>query len=557
MATATLTSLLVDILLNPGVPTTFGTGNAPASETSIHLEGTSAGATGHAGALGPVSPTTINGFCGAYSTVTSFSGASRHLHIYLRVLYPIRNKSVGGVCLYLGDATNQGLWYATGLDQGYSGDYFHYVLNIDATDGPNSNLNSGTEPSMTALVRIGVGGNISATKGEDFTTNHFFDAIRRTDANGNNGIRILGGTTGDRLVLADIAVGDATLKTGILRDQAGAIFCDGELHFGNAASTMYFEESLNTVIFSNLPVSSTYYGIYLNDGTTGITSLTTTDFTWKGVSRAIPFVFDASAITTGDELVSLRTTYLFASTITFSAFCSSSNDSFIECVTIVPSGIALINSTFSNCDVATLTAINDAITGGTTNSHNTLINVPFITTNSLSKISGHSFDNTGGVGHAIEITTIGTYTFSANFFTGYGADASSSAAIYNNSGGLVTINITNGGDTPTIRNGTLASTTLNNSVTLTITVLDSSGSPINLAQTAIYLSADDTQVMNVDTNASGIATISRNYVSDESIYIRVRKSSTGTRYLNSSSTGTITVAGLNVTVTLREDNIVT
>lgn len=86
------------------------------------------------------------------------------------------------------------------------------------------------------------------------------------------------------------------------------------------------------------------------------------------------------------------------------------------------------------------------------------------------KLSNNSFKS-GGAGHAIEITTPGTYTFLANAFTGFGADATTNAAVYNNSGGVVTLNVTNGGVVPTVRNGTGASTTVNAPKTLTITNL--------------------------------------------------------------------------------------
>lgn len=76
------------------------------------------------------------------------------------------------------------------------------------------------------------------------------------------------------------------------------------------------------------------------------------------------------------------------------------------------------------------------------------------------KISDCSFTATSSGQHAIVITQPGTYTFSGNTFTGYGANGTTSAAIYNNSGGAVTINIAGGGDVPTVRNGTGASTTV-------------------------------------------------------------------------------------------------
>lgn len=95
-----------------------------------------------------------------------------------------------------------------------------------------------------------------------------------------------------------------------------------------------------------------------------------------------------------------------------------------------------------------------------------------ITANDPSKLSGCSFTS-AGTGHAIEITTPGTYSFVGNIFSGYaGTDGTTgNEAVYNNSGGAVILNISGGGGTPSIRNGAGASTTINNNAVLTISGL--------------------------------------------------------------------------------------
>lgn len=110
------------------------------------------------------------------------------------------------------------------------------------------------------------------------------------------------------------------------------------------------------------------------------------------------------------------------------------------------------------------------------------------------RISGCTFTS-GGTGHALEITTPGTYTFSANQFSGYGAGGTTNAAIYNNSGGAVTLNISGGGATPTVRNGAGASTTVNNTVNLTLSGLQT-GSDI-----VILDAGTETERANVNANA--------------------------------------------------------
>ena len=78
-----------------------------------------------------------------------------------------------------------------------------------------------------------------------------------------------------------------------------------------------------------------------------------------------------------------------------------------------------------------------------------------------------------GAGHAVVFTTPGTHSVIGitgwNAAGGYGAAGSNAAGIYNNSGGLITLNLSGGSATPTVRNGTGASTVVNNNVNVTFT----------------------------------------------------------------------------------------
>ncbi|MDO8629392.1 MAG: hypothetical protein Q7R41_02770, partial [Phycisphaerales bacterium] len=92
------------------------------------------------------------------------------------------------------------------------------------------------------------------------------------------------------------------------------------------------------------------------------------------------------------------------------------------------------------------------------------------------KLDGTTFTS-GGTGHAIEFgtNTPGDPTeliLTSVTFSGYGADGTTDAAIYNNSGKHLIINIA-GGTSPTVRNGSGATTTIvAGSVSTTITVKD-------------------------------------------------------------------------------------
>jgi hypothetical protein len=93
------------------------------------------------------------------------------------------------------------------------------------------------------------------------------------------------------------------------------------------------------------------------------------------------------------------------------------------------------------------------------------------------------------------------------------------------------------------------------SVPIAITVKDAETNPVDLAQTSVFLTSDDTEVLNTDTNASGIASGSFPGSTPAGCYVRVRKSSDGdTKYIPFSTTATIASStGLDLQVTLLED----
>jgi hypothetical protein len=140
--------------------------------------------------------------------------------------------------------------------------------------------------------------------------------------------------------------------------------------------------------------------------------------------------------------------------------------------------------------------------------------------NNPSLLSYNTFVSSG-TKHAIEITTPGSYVFSGNSFDGYATSngTTGNEAIYNNSGGAVTLTITNGGDTPTIRNGAGATTTVNNNKVLTLTGIIS-GSDI-----VILTAGTSTELVNIDQNAG--ATYQYSYAYAANTYVDVGLFKTG------------------------------
>jgi hypothetical protein len=110
---------------------------------------------------------------------------------------------------------------------------------------------------------------------------------------------------------------------------------------------------------------------------------------------------------------------------------------------------------------------------------------------------------------------------------------------------------------PTVRNGPGASTVMNTPVTLTVTVKDESGATIQNAQTAIIRISDGEVFMNEDTDVDGIAEVNVNLGAGTDVSVRVRKGSTADdpKYFPVNSPQTSTSTGLDITITLSEDEI--
>lgn len=121
-------------------------------------------------------------------------------------------------------------------------------------------------------------------------------------------------------------------------------------------------------------------------------------------------------------------------------------------------------------------------------------------------------------------------------------------------GDTVTINILEGGDTPTIDNVNGSTVTINNAVNLNVTVRDTAGVAVQNARVGIFRDDDNTQLMNELTDIAGLATESFNFVSNTAVSVRVRKGSGGgTDYTPVNSPQTITSSGLDLTITVIED----
>lgn len=153
--------------------------------------------------------------------------------------------------------------------------------------------------------------------------------------------------------------------------------------------------------------------------------------------------------------------------ITFTSACAT-NGATLECVLLTQATSEIENSTIITLAPTSIATLQDPTFGSTTGLHD----CDFVQ---------------GGLGHAIEIDTAGSYDFNNLTFTGYGADTTDSAAIDVTAGtGTVTLNII-GGTTPTYKTAGATVTIVANPVTLQVEVLElGTGTPVDTARVMVW-----------------------------------------------------------------------
>lgn len=166
-----------------------------------------------------------------------------------------------------------------------------------------------------------------------------------------------------------------------------------------------------------------------------------------------------------------------------------------------------------------------------------------VTTPAPEKISNCSFVQGGSGGHAIEVTQPGTFAFVGNTFAGYGLDGTTDAAIYNNSGGHVVLNVSGGGDAPTVRNGTGATTDVISGAQVTVVGL-AAGSQVKVTKVS------NGDVLFNGAESGGQISFSTTYIG--AVRVDARKASASPFYKPWSSQ-TNTVSGQTVEITALQE----
>jgi hypothetical protein len=165
-----------------------------------------------------------------------------------------------------------------------------------------------------------------------------------------------------------------------------------------------------------------------------------------------------------------------------------------------------------------------------------------------------------GVGHAIEALADGTWT--GIKFSGFGgtpgdnltpASGAADAAVFNDTGGLVTITIVGGGDIPSVRNGSGATTAfVTGVITLQVTVLDKTDdTPLTTAHVQLLKDSDKSVLLSGAVNGSGVLSDTISYDTDTDVVGWAREHDIiGTDYTQQDFSGEYTVNGFAIIIRL-------
>ena len=457
---------------------------------------------------------------------------------------------------YIGDGTNNFIVYQAGNDR----DVFKhadgqvsfqcFLIDMDYLTTANTNgdiafLNGSLAGlNEAAITRVGAH-YTTLSKALGGGNNCYMDIIRY----GTEGIRITGGTTGARGKFAEICVEDRSTADGkahgIIREYTtGSYGVQGTLKFGStAAGTSWFDDTGAAVAYENRLVADDKFRLLVEGNITGgnETHFILLNSTISSARPAVTVDMSSTGINelvlTGCSFLNLRNPFtLPTDTVSGSYTHTVSGCSFTNVGLVNQGSVPLVDCTFNSAT--------DALGA-----------IELDTSAQSDGSSGLAFIS-DGTGHAIYITTPGTYSFTDFTYTGYASTNGSTGneVVYNNSGGAVTINVSGGG-TPTIRNGASATTTVNNNVPVTIVVSDAAGNFVVGAVVGVYLTSNDTEIINDETDANGEVTGSTG--ASQAFYVRVRKSTTGsTRYVPVETSGNSGTVGTTLFVTLSEDLLV-
>lgn len=370
---------------------------------------------------------------------------------------------VVGAGIVLGDGTDR-IGYSAGGSNALGLPY-QKVFNVFKLDGSDAAANPGTADvghhvfagteanlNFAAITIVGYGG-IHNAKAQGNVANVFISGIYHI-ANGSYAATVSGGTSGTPETMADLVGDDETVGAGMFSNPIGStyyIFAPTEWGDAGTGTSAFAgtDESWQYVGDNGggRAVGATHFPMRLVGNATGTNIFRQTRVVNQNVGTRCEFDWSDANF---DEIALDGCSWNSFGVITAPGQDVDKNAD---------------NQTFNDCDQFIMNAMNmDTVTfNGAFDANGAVL----LDTSGDSNNAANLIFNSDGTGHAVEISVAGTYDLDNWTYTGYGADGTTDAAIYISVNAAVTINIQNGGDTPTIRHSGTAPT-INNNVTVAV-----------------------------------------------------------------------------------------
>jgi hypothetical protein len=475
MAAATYTTDLVTISTAESTtgytePTGSTAGGTPSLENEYFIQGSNCisktfNATGNGGLI----------FTGTAQTLPTDGAA--YVWAYFSAPNAMNTKALGGKQILIGStAANYRRYYVAGRDTYEYGGWVCYPVNPTIT----ASATQGTP--TTTYASFGYAANLTLSISRGYPLGLDVSRI------GRGSIEIVGGDLSNGYATFTDAAGQNDLvlnRWGILSLVDASFKFQGRLLMGTAATAVDFRDSNKSITIQNTEFVTSNFNLFEVQNASSIVQ-------WTGIT-----IQSLSSVSRGNFLVTDNA----AVTLSGCTFTDMGTFTFL-------SGTTVSDTVFRRC--STITHGNASFTGNRVSS--SFAN-PAMVTGNPANISDCTFVS-AGTGHAIEITTPGTYSFAGNTFTGYGATGTTDAAIYNNSGGAVTLNISGGVASPTYRNGTGATTNVVATANLIFEGLQT-GSEVR-----VYLGTDPataTEIGGVESSTTTL-TVSQNFAGQAGYY---------------------------------------
>jgi len=407
-------------------------------------------------------------------------------------------KASYGISSVLGDGTNTNAYQVGGSDAAVfrhgSGSGVNYqCLVVDTSALPTGKALRGTFASLNDALITELGVNFfTSVKAVGGVENCWVDKVMY----GNGGLTIIGTDTSAGF-LNDLAVLDAARTSGgsygACRDLGGEVYgVQVKLLLGDTGTGIDTLSVVSqTIKFENFAgIGVDKLGILIQGNATGAQTIAFTDSTLFSPSGSGAFLTASDANIdsfdmTGCLIQNFDQSITLSSDATNAPNHDISNNTFSGCAQIDPGKTAFNNNAILSTTDATGGLLLDA--DGTANWSNLTF-------------------TSDGTGHAVYATATGTYDWNGMTDTGYtgtrgsnlvAASGSTDAMFYNNSGGLITLNVTGGGQSPSVRNGAGATTQVNNNITVTFDKMKDN------TEVRVYETGTSTEIAGIEDATAG------------------------------------------------------